>query len=36
LKKKFGGSDIEKGERVILKGSKEFYLGKEIADLAKE
>ena len=36
LKKKFGGSDIEKGERVILKGSKEFYSGKEIADLAKE
>ncbi len=36
LKKKFGGKDIEKGDRVILKDSKEFYSGKEIADLAKE
>lgn len=36
LKKKFGGSEIEKGERVFLKDSKELYSGKEIAELAKE
>jgi hypothetical protein len=36
LKKKFGGKDIEKGERVFLKESKEIYTGKEIAELAKE
>jgi len=36
LKKKFGGKDIEKGERVFLQGSKEIYSGKEIANLAKE
>jgi hypothetical protein len=36
LKKKYGGKDTEKGERIILKESKEFYTGKEIADLAKE
>ena len=36
LKKKFGGKDMEKGERVFLKDSKEIYSGKEIADLAKE
>ncbi len=36
LKKKFGGKDIEKGERVFLEGSKEVYSGKEIAELAKE
>jgi len=36
LKKKFGGKDIEKGERVILEGSNEIYSGKEIAELAKE
>jgi len=36
LKKKFGGKDIEKGERIFLKESKEIYEGKEIADLAKE
>ena len=36
LKKKFGGKETEKGERVILKDSKEFYTGKEIAELAKE
>ena len=36
LKKKFGGTEIEKGERVFLKDSKEIYSGKEIADLAKE
>jgi hypothetical protein len=36
LKKKFGGKDIEKGERVFLQDSKEIYSGKEIAELAKE
>lgn len=36
LKKKFGGKDIEKGERIFLEGSKEIYSGKEIAKLAKE
>jgi len=36
LKNKFGGKDIEKGERVFLKDSKEIYSGKEIAELAKE
>ena len=36
LKKKFGGKDIEKGERVFLEGSKEIYSGKEISELAKE
>jgi hypothetical protein len=36
LKKKFGGKDMEKGERVFLQDSKEIYSGKEIADLAKE
>jgi hypothetical protein len=36
LKKKFGGKDVEKGERVFLEGSSEIYSGREIADLAKE
>jgi len=36
LKNKFGGKNVEKGERVILEGSKEIYSGKEIAELAKE
>ena len=36
LKKRFGGKDFEKGERVFLEGSKEIYSGKEIAELAKE
>jgi hypothetical protein len=36
LKKKFGGKDVEKGERVFLEGSKEIYSGKDIAELAKE
>jgi hypothetical protein len=36
LRKKFGGKDTEKGERIFLKESKEIYTGKEIADLAKE
>ena len=36
LKKKFGGKDTEKGERVFLQDSKEIYSGKEIAELARE
>lgn len=36
LKKKFGGKDVEKGERVFLENSKEIYSGKEIGQLAKE
>lgn len=36
LKKKFNGKEMEKGERVFLKDSKEIYSSKEIAELAKE
>ena len=36
LKKKFGGKDVEKGERIFLEGSKEIYSGKDIAELGKE
>lgn len=36
LKSKFGGKEIEKGERVFLEDSKEIYTGKEIAELAKD
>ena len=36
LKNKFGGKDIEKGERTLFQDSKEIYSGKEIAELAKE
>ena len=36
LKKKFGGEQIEKGERIFLKNSKEIYTGKEIGELAME
>ena len=36
LKNKFGGKEIEKGERVFLKNSKEIYSAKEIASLSKE
>ena len=35
LQKRYGGEKIEKGERIILDGSKEFYDGKEIAELAR-
>ena len=35
LKDKLGGSEKEKGERILLQGSKELYTGKEIGDLAK-
>ena len=36
LQDKFGGKELEKGERVFLKDSKEIFSGKEIANLAKE
>lgn len=36
LKSKFGGDEMEKGERIFLKGSKEIYSGKDIGTLAKE
>ena len=36
LKKKFGGNEIEKGDRFILEGSNEIYSGKDISSLAKE
>ena len=36
LKKKFGGSEYEKGERIFLVDSKEIYAAKDIAKLAKE
>ncbi len=36
LKGKFNGKEMEKGERVFLKDSKEIYSGKEIGNLAKE
>ena len=36
LKERFGGEEIEKGERIFLKNSKEIYSGKEIGELAEE
>ncbi len=36
LKKKFGGEEFEKGERIFLKNSDEIYSGKDIGGLAKE
>lgn len=36
LKKTMGGSEVEKGERIFLKDSKELFSGKEIASLTKE
>ena len=36
LQGKYGGKEIEKGDRFILKGSKEIYTAKDIAALAKE
>nr|AIF15666.1 hypothetical protein [uncultured marine thaumarchaeote KM3_71_C08] len=36
LKNRFGGEEIEKGERIFLKNSKEIYTGKEIGELAEE
>lgn len=36
LQGKFGGKEIEKGSRIILKGSTEIYSGRDIAGLARE
>ena len=36
LKGKFDGKELEKGERIFLKDSREIYSGKDIGDLAKE
>ena len=36
LQGKFGGKDMEKGDRIILKGSKEIFSAKDISGLAKE
>ena len=36
LKNKFGGEEMEKGERIFLKDSKEIYGATEISSLAKE
>ena len=36
LHNKFGGKEMEKGDRIFLKGSKEIFSGKEIAALARE
>ena len=36
LKKRFGGEEIEKGDRIFLKNSKEIYSGKEIGELAED
>ncbi len=36
LREKFGGSEIEKGSRIFLEGSREIYSGKDIGQLAKE
>ena len=36
LKERFGGKEMEKGERIFLKDSKEIYASRDIQDLAKE
>lgn len=36
LKNKFGGKELEKGDRIFLQDSKEIYSGKDISALAKE
>ncbi len=36
LQDRFDGKEMEKSERVFLKGSREIYSGKEIAALARE
>jgi len=36
LQGKYNGKELEKGERVLLKDSKEIYSNKDIGDLAKE
>jgi hypothetical protein len=35
LEERYGGKKIEKGERIFLDGSKEIYIGKDIAELAR-
>jgi len=35
LQSRFGGKQMEKGDRIFLKDSKEIYSGKEISELAK-
>lgn len=36
LKSRFGGEPAEKGERVMLSGSRQIYSGAEIAELASD
>jgi len=36
LKERFGGEEIEKGDRIFLKNSKEIYTGKEIGELVEK
>jgi len=36
LKNKFGGKEMEKGERILLADSKQIFSGKDIAALAKD
>ena len=36
LQGKYSGKEMEKGERIFLKDSKEIYSSKDISDLAKE
>jgi hypothetical protein len=36
LQGKFNGKQLEKGDRILLKDSKEIYAGKDIGELAKE
>ena len=36
LQGKYNGKDMEKGDRIILKDSKEIFSAKDISDLAKE
>lgn len=36
LQGKFGGKEMEKGERIFLKDSKQIYASKDIGNLAKE
>ena len=36
LKDEFGGEEMEKGERIYLKGSREIYSGQDIGKLAKK
>jgi hypothetical protein len=36
LQGKFNGKEMEKGDRIFLKDSKEIYSAKDISDLAKE